>query len=115
MGMVLNLKDRKKKTFELTLLDGSTVNLKKPNEDLIVEMEEFEKGLRNVKSVKEVFEGVKGMTLKILNRNAEKKVFDMFFFDEKDEDGELLYDYTVCMAIFSEYSKFTQEVMRNPN
>lgn len=115
MGMVLNLKERKKKTFELTLLDGSVINLRKPSEDLIVEMEDFEKGLRNVKGVKEVFKGVKDLTLKILNRNTEKKVFDALFFEQKDEDDELLYDYTVCMAIFSEYSKFTQEVMRNPN
>lgn len=113
--MALNLKERKKKTFELILLDGTELQIKKANEALILKMEDFEKSLRVVKTVKDVFDGVKNMVLEILNRNTANKIYDALFFEQKDDEGDLIYDYEVCMAIFSAYSKFTQEVLKNPN
>ena len=113
--MVLNLKDIKKKTFELTLIDGTTLSIKKPNEDILEAMEEFELGLQNVSKVKDVFCRIKDLTLTIMNRNTQGKIIDKSFFDQRDEDGELIYDYSVCMAIFTEYSKFSREVLTNPN
>lgn len=113
--MELNLAKRKRKYFELTMIDGTKLSIKKASEELIYEMEEFEKNMKNVKGVKDVFDGVKLLVLKIINRNTANKVYDALLFNEIGEDDELLYDYDVCMAIFFEYSKFTQEVLRNPN
>nr|DAP50265.1 MAG TPA: hypothetical protein [Caudoviricetes sp.] len=113
--MALDLNKLKTKTFELKLLDGRVINIKKPNEDLIVEMENFEKEAPNSKCVQDVFKKIKALTLIIINRNTEGVVFDYLFFEQKGEDGELLYDYTVCAAIFAEYSKFTRGVLANPN
>lgn len=113
--MVINLKERKKKTFDLTLLDGTELHIRKANDELIYAMEDFEKKARKMNGVKEVFEEVKKLTLQILNRNDAKKLYDNLFLDQKDEYGDTLYDYTTCMTIFSEYSKFMQETLRNPN
>lgn len=113
--MELNLSKRKQKYFSLIMVDGTKLEIKKANEELIYNMEEFEKNLRSVKGVKEVFDAVKAMVLTIINRNTANKVYDALLFNEKDEAGDLVYDYEVCMAIFTEYSKFTQEVMANPN
>nr|DAT81701.1 MAG TPA: hypothetical protein [Caudoviricetes sp.] len=113
--MGLDLAKRKQKYFDLTMVDGTKLQIKKANEELIYEMEEFEKRLRKSSNVKEVFEGIKTLVLKIINRNTANKVYDALLFNLKGEDGELLYDYDVCMAIFAEYNKFTYEVLRNPN
>ena len=111
----MDLSKRKQKYFDLIMIDGTKLQIKKPNEQLIYDMEEFEKSLRNVAGVKNVFDGVKDMTLKIINRNTANKIYDALLFMEQDVDGEYLYDYDVCMSIFREYSKFTQEVLSNPN
>lgn len=113
--MVLNLKERKKKTFDIILLDGTELHIKKATEEQIVELEEYEKKLKSVKSVKDVFEYTRKMTLEILNRNTAGKVYDALFFESKDEDGEPLYNYEVCLSICQSYNKFTQEVLSNPN
>lgn len=113
--MELNLAKMKQKYFDLTMVDGTKLSIRKPSEELILEMEEFEKGIRKASGVKDVFDGVKTIVLKIINRNTANKVYDALLFNEKDEHGDLIYDYEVCMAIFTEYSKFSQEVLRNPN
>ena len=113
--MVLNLKERKKKTFDIILLDGTELHIKKATEEQIVELEEYEKKLKSVKSVKDVFEYTRKMTLEILNRNTAGKVYDALFFESKDEDGEPLYNYEVCLAICKEYIQFTYGVLNNPN
>ena len=91
----MDLSKRKQKYFDLVMIDGTKLQIKKPNEQLIYDMEEFEKSLRNAAGV--------------------KKIYDALLFMEQDVDGEYLYDYDVCMSIFREYSKFTQEVLSNPN
>ena len=89
--------------------------IKKANDELLYAMEDFEKKARKMNGVKEVFDEVKKLTLLILNRNDAQKVYDALFFEQKDDSDDLIYDYTVCMAIFHEYSKFMQEVLNNPN
>lgn len=112
---MLDLQKRKKKTFDVLLPGGEELHIKKANDDLLYSMEDFEKKVRSLNGVKEVFEEVKKLILQILNRNTDGKIFDGLLFNMEDEEGDNIYDYSTCMLIFQEYSKFMQEVLSNPN
>lgn len=113
--MELNLKKREKKTLKITMLDGKILNIKKPSEEMVLKMEEAELKLKDAKSFKEGMDIIKPMTIEILNNNTGGTVFDSLLLEQKDEEGEAIYDYDVCMAIYKAYTQFYTEVLSNPN
>ena len=106
--MKLDLTTLKKKTLELTLLDKTIVEIKKPSKEFLIELENFKEETANLTLVKS-FDLMEEMTLKILNNNAAGKVYDKNYL----EDTKI--DYSVQMIIFNTYFEFVQDALYNPN
>lgn len=112
---MLDLQAIKTKTFEIKLLDGTIIHIKKANNELVCLMEEFETKISKTKSIKNFIEELQSLIIKILNHNTDHKTFDNLFFNQVYEDGCKIYDYTICMAIYKEYAEFMKGVLTNPN
>lgn len=107
--MRLDLTARKEKYFDLTLLDGSTIQIKKPSEQMIIDLDDYKVEVRKTTDSKKAIKVVKEMTCKILNCNVGMRNFTVQYLEENG------YDYEICGAIISTYEKFLSEIMSNPN
>ncbi|MHC1750735.1 MAG: hypothetical protein AB9856_20880 [Cellulosilyticaceae bacterium] len=104
--MKLDLTVLAMKTFDLTLLDGTEIHIRKPNKGLIVELNKASIDFGNAKDFEELMNLTENATLKIMNNNTEKRIFEQ-------EDVEEI-DYTMQTAIFKAYMGFIMEA-NNPN
>lgn len=107
--MKLDLGVLKAKVLPIALLDGTTVNIKKPSKLFLNEIEEFRTKDNNALTFKDVVAKAEEMTLKILNNNTEGRVFDSVYLEEQE------IDYIIQTQIFKTYFDFIFELMTNPN
>lgn len=101
---MLDLNTLKNKYLTIKLLDGREIELRKPNDELYLKIEEFQNV--DLNNSKEVLEETIKLTIDILNRNKQKEVFT-----ELDEE----YDLSIRTAIIKEYIAFTKDIDENPN
>lgn len=102
MAKMLDLTVLNEQYFEIKLLDGSVINLKKPSQSLLMKFMGFKQDASELKT-----EDIIEIVLSILNNNKENK-------ELKTEDIEN-YDIGILMAIIQGYAEFINEVMGNPN
>lgn len=107
--MKLDLGVLKAKVLPIALLDGTTVNVKKPSKLFLNEIEEFRTGEKKNLTFKDVEAKSEEMALKILNNNTEGRAFDSAYLDEWE------IDYIMQTQIFKAYFEFVYELMTNPN
>lgn len=101
---MLDLSTLKNKYLTIKMLDGREIELRKPNDELYLKIEEFQNV--DLNNSKEVLEETTKLTIDILNRNKQKEVFT-----ELDEE----YDLSIRTAIIKEYIAFTKDIDENPN
>lgn len=107
--MKLDLNILKAKVLPITLLDGTTVNIKKPSKLFLNEIEDFRTQENKGLTFKDVAVKAEEMTLKILNNNGEGRIFDSVYLEEQE------IDYIIQTQIFKSYFDFIFELMTNPN
>lgn len=105
----LNLSALTQKTWELTLLDGTVLPIKKPSQGLLIQLEQAMKRIEagNLE-LEDIFTMYLNLVVEIMNNNSRFKVFT-----HEEVDKMLTYDYQI--AIITGYTEFAQEVMSNPN
>lgn len=92
-------------TFPIKLLDGTTINLLKPTQALLIEMTSLStKGDEFEADPTLAIETLYGICGKIMNNNREG-----FDIDVND------YPTEVILAVITAYQEFAQEVLSNPN
>lgn len=104
-----------KDTFDVTLINGSVLNLNKPSERLLLQIITFEEyvketaDLAGVEKSAKVLEMQKEITREILafNRNGVK--IDDAFMSEND------INYYTQKAIITSYSAYLEEIANDPN
>lgn len=108
MGKVLDLSVYEDSTFDLTLLNGDILTVRKPNEATLLKIMSIEKVLKsgdNERILKEMVAFLKSA----LSNNKEGVVVDDKWFDENDLDlGKQL-------VVFRAYVEFAQELLADPN
>ena len=93
------------KTWEVMLLDGEVINIKKPTQGQLIKLykmaDDFENGKNELKQLNVLVKA-------ILNNNAENKVFD-----EKYINDNFTIDH--LYALFNGYMQFIAEIETSPN
>lgn len=107
--MKLDLTARKEKYLDLTMLDGTMVQIKKPSKEMILELDSFNINKVKAEKSEDVFNAIEDITVKILNCNVGMRTFNTTYLHENG------YDYEICGAIINAYEGFLKEVMSNPN
>lgn len=100
--------------WDVTLPDGTVVNLKKPTQKMILEIAASQKKAADINknptaySVEQAMEISDDLVLKILNNNKENKTFKKDYI-EKNFTNEMI------TALFNGYIEFVAEVNSDPN
>lgn len=103
--MILDLSIFDEETLDVKMLDGTIVHLKKPTQSLVIAMIRLRE-LSESTPPEEALAALNGITLKIMNNNADGIVFTA------EDVAELKLG--VKNAIISEYSEFTLDFQKNP-
>lgn len=107
--MKLDLRVINEKVMPITLLDGTTINVKKPSRLFLNEIEAFQQRDNKGLNFQEIEAKTEEIALKILNNNTEGKVFDSLYLNQEG------IDYIIQTQIFKAYFEFIFELMTNPN
>ncbi len=105
MANALDLSVFNKKTFDITMEDGTKINIKKPSQQLVIDMmlmENLDKG-----NPIEIMEGLASIVLKILNNNTNTIEFTL--------EQVKKMDLFMLQAIVKSYGEFINELQNNPN
>ena len=108
---MLDLSVFREQYFDLKLLDGEVLKLKKPTQRMVIEMMGYElifKDTKNHKNIEMMVDTFSQMILDILNNNANEKVFTKEFVEEN-------FDFALGMTLVQAYMGFVQELNSNPN
>lgn len=102
---VLDLSVYSQETFDITMLDGSVLHIKKPSQAIVIEMMR----LSNVATDNQIalLEGMTEICAIILNNNQEGKTFTEEWIIEN-------LDITLITAIVKGYTDYTKELQSNP-
>lgn len=101
---ILDLTQFQEKYMEMVLLDGTSLNLKKPTQGIVIKMMAFEQEVKgNKKDLTKMLGVMDEMMLLILNHNKEAKVFTM-------ADLGTGYTFEIQMAIIQGYTSFMNEL-----
>lgn len=106
---MLDLSVLKNKTFDIKMIDGEVLCVKKPSKLMLIELERFSIKMRNVESIEQLCTELENITLMILNHNTDNVKVTL----KKLEALEI--DLSLQSAIFKGYFQFSNEVMSNPN
>ena len=107
--MKLDLRVINEKVMPITLLDGTTINVKKPSRLFINEIEAFKQQDHRGIKFEDIEAKTEEMTLKILNNNTDGRIFDGIYLNKEG------IDYIIQTQIFKAYFEFIFELMTNPN
>lgn len=102
MPKALDLRILVEKTWEVTLLDGTIINVKKPTKKIQLLMEQMKDEI----TIEQQVNLTKDATIAILNNNQED-------FQVKHLPGE--YDLSIQLAILRGYSEWLTELLTDPN
>lgn len=107
MANILDLSVFKEQTLDIKLLDGTQINIKKPNQEFMIKLLGFKEESSKRSNSIDSLELIKDLVLDVLNFNKNGRKFTA----EDIAD----YDLVIQQAIIKAYTNFINEVMGNPN
>ena len=107
MANILDLSVFKEQTLDIKLLDGTQINIKKPNQKFMIKLLGFKEEASKRSNSVDSLELMKELVLDVLNFNKNGRKFTA----EDIAD----YDLVIQQAIIKAYTNFINEVMGNPN
>lgn len=107
MANILDLSVFKEQTLDIKLLDGTQINIKKPNQEFMIKLLGFKEESSKRSNSVDSLELMKELVLDVLNFNKNGRKFTA----EDIAD----YDLVIQQAIIKAYTNFINEVMGNPN
>lgn len=107
MANILDLSVFKEQTLNIKLLDGTQINIKKPNQEFMIKLLGFKEEVSKRSNSVDSLELIKDLVLDVLNFNKNGRKFTA----EDIAD----YDLVIQQAIIKAYTNFINEVMGNPN
>lgn len=107
MANILDLSVFKEQTLDIKLLDGTQINIKKPNQEFMIKLLGFKEESSKRSNSVDSLELIKDLVLDVLNFNKNGRRFTA----EDIAD----YDLVIQQAIIKAYTNFINEVMGNPN
>ena len=107
MANILDLSVFKEQTLDIKLLDGTQINIKKPNQEFMIKLLGFKEEASKRSDSVDSLELIKDLVLDVLNFNKNGRKFTA----EDIAD----YDLSIQQAIIKAYTSFINEVMGNPN
>ena len=107
MANILDLSVFKEQTLDIKLLDGTQINIKKPNQEFMIKLLGFKEESSKRSNSADSLELMKELVLDVLNFNKNGRRFTA----EDIAD----YDLVIQQAIIKAYTNFINEVMGNPN
>lgn len=107
MANILDLSVFKEQTLDIKLLDGTQINIKKPNQEFMIKLLGFKEESSKRSNSADSLELIKNLVLDVLNFNKNGRKFTA----EDIAD----YDLVIQQAIIKAYTNFINEVMGNPN
>ena len=109
MGKAIDLRQYQDDTLDITLLDNSVLRVRKPSQQLIVEMLSLETDLREGDNIQ--LAGVlKDLLVKALGNNK-----DGIEVTEEWLTANGLDDFEMMMVVFQLYGEFARSLVDNPN
>lgn len=102
--MKLDLRPIKNQTLDITLVDGTTLNIKKPDKKLLLEIVKCDTSKLNQKDFMEILSISEEIVCKILSNNTD----GIEYTKEKLEELEIGYD--VQTVILNSYIEFTSTI-----
>lgn len=107
--MILDLTTFIDQYFELKMLDGEVLKLKKPSQAMLVRIMAHEQTMKKANAKpQDVLVALVELLTDILNNNANGKEYDRKFVEDT-------FDIHMAMAVLRAYMDFVQEVNSNPN
>ena len=107
MANILDLSVFKEQTLDIKLLDGTQINIKKPNQEFMIKLLGFKEEASKRSNSVDSLELMKELVLDVLNFNKNGRKFTA----EDIAD----YDLVIQQAIIKAYTNFINEVMGKPN
>ena len=107
MANILDLSVFKEQTLDIKLLDGTQINIKKPNQQFMIKLLGFKEEASKRSNSADSLELMRDLVLDVLNFNKNGRHFTA----EDIAD----YDLVIQQAIIKAYTNFINEVMGNPN
>lgn len=103
----LDLSVYAEKVWEVTMMDGTELHIKKPTQKQLIILNGYDVKLSKAKAFEDKIKALNEVTVVILNNNKEGKNYKVE--DLEDMQMDILY------AIYFGYGDFIKEVMSNPN
>jgi hypothetical protein len=105
---MLDYTQREKKFLPVKLIDGETLFLCPPKKGLYTKLVSLEEKLNATEEVSELYDEVTNLTAAILSDNKAKTAITPERVDEIMDIEDMAY-------LIFEYSKFAQQLIKNPN
>lgn len=99
---MIDLNAFKETTEEVKLFNGEIINLKKPTQQMIIDMMALQDDI-NKKDSKKLIEKVNKLLISILNHNAENKQFDIDYIKNN-------FTYETMLAFIKAYGEFANKI-----
>lgn len=107
--MILDLNTFIDQYFELKMLDGEVLKLKKPSQAMLVRIMAYEQSMKKAeKNPQGVILALIDLLTDVLNNNANGREFEKKFVEDT-------FDINMAMAVLRAYMDFVQEVNSSPN
>jgi hypothetical protein len=106
MGKILDLSVFEEETLDVKLSDGKVIRLKKPTQALVIAMLRLRNMSENTPE-EAALAAMNGITLKILNNNADGMTFEMSNVEHLSVDAK--------SALLFGYSEFAAQLQANPS
>lgn len=104
---MLDLQAFQEKTFEVKLVDGTIINLRKPSQKLVIDIMAYEEKLKD-KNIKVVIESFVGLMVDILNNNTDGRKFNKAYVEK-------YFSLDLGKIFLEAYIDFVQEIQADPN
>ncbi len=105
---MLDYTKREKKFLSVTLSDGTTVFIGAPKKALFARLSKIENTLKNTTNPIDAYDEILSVTAEILSNNKAKRKFTS---EEVDE----LMDIEDMSLLIVEFSRYAQNLLKNPN
>lgn len=113
---VLDLKQlAQQESFDVTMPNGEVLNLKKPNEQLLIEFMAFQDKVRELENLdveekaKAIFRLQRDIVIQILSCNQNDKKIDEAYMEKNG------LDFYLQQALIKAYSEYIEEITSDPN
>ena len=104
---MLDLNAFQEKTFEVKLLDGTVVELKKPSQKLVIDIMAHEEKMKN-KDPKKVLNSFVNIMVEVLNNNTEGREFNRGYVEK-------YFSLDLGSLFLTAYIDFVKDIQSDPN